>query len=266
MTDAVTLYLERFARSQQNAIVRSLVRIELKRIQRFESIIAQFDRGLVCSEVDRQYLERAVPGARLDLLYNGVDLEQFSPMAHAEPEPYRMIFTGNMSYFPNQDGAMFFISKIFPLILQEVPQAELFLVGQNPPRRLRALAGEQIHVTGFVPDIRAEYLRSAVAVSPIRFGAGTLNKVLEPLALGVPVVSTSIGIEGMGLRPGEDIIVADDAGGFARAVVRLLKDEALRRAIGSSATERIRSRFGWARIAHDLEEIYEQVLRERKTR
>ena len=92
-----------------------------------------------------------------------------------------------------------------------MPDAKLFLVGQRPPRRIAALAGHDVTITGFVEDIRREYLKSAVAVSPIRFGAGTLNKVLEPLALGIPVVSTSIGLEGLGLKIGEEILIANDA-------------------------------------------------------
>jgi glycosyltransferase involved in cell wall biosynthesis len=110
-----------------------------------------------------------------------------------------------------------------------------------------------------VRDIRAEYLKSAVAVSPVRFGAGTLNKILEPIALGIPVVTTSTGVEGLGLIPGKDILVSDDSEGFARHVIALLTDQSLRATLVSGAPDKVRSRFGWENIARTLEGVYAEV-------
>lgn len=262
LTDAVSLYLDRLSKQHRNALIRRLVGIELKRMLSYESILTHFDRTLVCSTNDREILLQHIPSAQIDLLYNGVDLETFSANGTVHFEPYRIILTGNMSYYPNVDGAMFFVREIFPLVLQHVPQAKLFIVGQDPPRTVRALASEHVVVTGYVPDIRHEYLKSAVAVSPIRYGAGTLNKILEPLALGVPVVSTSIGIDGLGLNPGEDILVADEPREFAQHVARLLVDMRWREHLAGAA-EKVRTRFSWERLVRNLEHIYETILSER---
>jgi polysaccharide biosynthesis protein PslH len=259
LTDAVSLYLSRFREVRRNPIAKWLLGIELNRMRRYESIIGSFDRGLVCSETDRSFLLDRYPDLSLNILPNGVDLETFSAHGLTNVEPFRIIFTGNMSYFPNADGASFLVHEVLPRIEQVVPKLKLYIVGQNPPASVQALAGKNVVVTGFVEDIRSEYVKSVVAVSPIRFGAGTLNKVLEPLALGVPVVSTSIGLEGLGLENGTDILIADEPEPFAAAVVRLLTDASLCASMGSRASEKVRSQFGWEGIARELELIYEEV-------
>jgi len=261
MTDAVSLYLLRFLETERNLVKRMLLTWEYRRMVAFESIVAQFDRALVCSEIDREALLRNVPSASISLLFNGVDTEIFKKVAVDETDPSRIIFTGNMTYFPNADGAQFFAKDIFPLVKKSVPEAKLYIVGQNPPRSVRRLAEDDIVVTGFVQDIRAEYARSAVAVSPIRFGAGTLNKVLEPLTMGIPVVATSHGVAGLHLRAGTDILVTDDPVEFAEHVIRLLRQPALREQIGSSATQRIRSAYSWETIGATLLSMYEEIMK-----
>jgi sugar transferase (PEP-CTERM/EpsH1 system associated) len=261
LTDAVSLYLSRFRESRRNPIAKWLLGVELQRMRRYESIIGSFDRGLVCSDTDRRFLLSRYSNLSLSILPNGVDLDVFSATGSTRIEPFRIIFTGNMSYFPNADGASYLVREILPKIRRIVPQVKLYIVGQNPSRGVQALAGENVVVTGYVEDIRSEYGKSMVAVSPIRFGAGTLNKVLEPLASGVPVVSSSIGLEGLGLAVGTDILVADDAPEFADAVVRLLTDETLRKAMAARASEKVRRNFSWENISLDLERVYNDVLK-----
>lgn len=260
LTDAVSLYLQRFRDTTTSLLLRRAARVELERMMAYESIIEQYDCVLVCSDPDRRALLAHAPRASIELLPNGIDLQQFSTDGHFEPDGARIIMTGNMSYLPNADGARWLVSEVFPRVKQAVPQAKLYIVGQKPPRAVVKLRGEDVVVTGFVPDIRREYLKSAVAVSPIRFGAGTLNKVLEPMALGVPVVATSVGMDGLDLEPGRDYLRGDDAATFANAVIQLLSDQSLRQAVGRSAQEKIRSRFGWDSIALKLEQVYQTVL------
>ncbi len=260
LTDAVSLYLERFVQQERNPLKRALIGMELRRMRRYEPVIDRYEGVLVCSDIDRGVLQERAPGAHVGLLYNGVDLETFSPRPDIRPEPRRIIFTGNMTYFPNVDAALHLVRDILPLIRRRVPDVHLFLVGQNPPEKVRALQGDGITVTGFVPDIGAEYARSAVAVSPVRFGAGTLNKVLEPLALGVPVVSTSIGILGLGLEAGTDLEVADDPAHFADRVCSLLVDPARAAAMGAAASAKVRERFSWDTVARELEAAHAAAL------
>jgi len=260
LTDAGSLYLDRFRRTVKNPLLKLLVWAELRRLKPYEGVIEAFDAALVCSPVDRRVLASAAPKARLDILYNGIDLETFTPGEGIHGDPDRIIYTGNLSYFPNTDGIRYFVRQVLPLIRREIPGVKLYIVGKDPPGNVRKLASENITVTGFVPDIRAEYLASTVAVAPVRFGAGTLNKVLEPLALGIPVVSTPIGVEGLPLEPGRHLMLADSPADFAAAVVAVLRDPELRRRLSVQGRDAVRSEYGWNVIAGTLENIYKDLL------
>jgi len=260
LTDAVSLYLERILEVQKNPIARMAIKAELKRMTKYERILEDFNIALVCSQVDKTKLLQSAPKSRIELMHNGVDLNHFVQRNSLQTDEARIIFTGNMSYYPNRDAARYFAEAIFPLVRKKIPAARFWIVGQNPPRKITSLAAENITVTGFVEDIAAEYLKSAVAVSPVRFGAGTLNKVLEPLALGVPVVTTSIGVQGLNLEENKEVFVADDPVEFAESVIRLLRDPVLRRESGHRGMQSIRSRFGWSEIALGLERTYQEIV------
>jgi sugar transferase (PEP-CTERM/EpsH1 system associated) len=260
LTDAGSLYLERFLNKSKNVFQRIFLREELRRLRLYERNLERFDSCLVCSTIDRDALLRRAPKATIELLYNGVDLEYFSPDDAVQCEPDRIILTGNMSYFPNLDGALYFIEEIFPIIRKSRPGAKVYIVGQNPPTKLRRMSGHNVIVTGFVPDIKEHYLKSTVAVSPIRFGAGTLNKVLEPMALGVAVVATSVSVMGLAVVPGKDVLVADTSEEFAAEVIRLLNDSNLRTKVSQSAKNIVRSTYDWKTIALKLENVYAELL------
>jgi len=259
LTDAGSLYLERFLKSTKNPFKKVFLKVELERLRNYERILERFDVSLVCSEVDADILRKRAPRANIDLLFNGIDLEYFSLVDLPVPEHGRIIYTGNMSYYPNIDGALFLINKIFPKIKKSIAHAKLYIVGQNPPSAVKKFNGDDIIVTGFVPDIKAEYLRSVVAVAPIRFGAGTLNKILEPMALGIPVVATSVATEGLPLKQGKDVLVADSPDDFAQSVINVLNDKKLQRTIGTNAQSIVRNRYDWKKIAERLETIYNEV-------
>jgi glycosyltransferase involved in cell wall biosynthesis len=215
--------------------------------------------SLVCSPVDQGVLLRAAPKADVRLLYNGVDLDYFSSNGSEVPEEHSLIFTGNMSYFPNIDGAEYLVKEIMPLVWSRYPHANASLVGQSPPSSVRRLAGENVLVTGFAQDIRQSYLRNSIALAPVRFGAGTLNKVLEPMALGRPVVASSVAVEGLPAENGVHLLVADTPQDFARAITRLFEDASLRASIAREGQQLVRSRFDWDRIVGDLRSYYAHV-------
>ncbi|MEN3037656.1 MAG: glycosyltransferase family 4 protein [Candidatus Kryptonium sp.] len=142
-----------------------------------------------------------------------------------------MSFIGNLSYFPNADAVYFFTREILPQILKEEPEARFYVVGQNPTKKMKKMSSEKIIITGFVNEIKYEYLKSAVVVAPIRFGAGMQNKIVEALALGIPVVATSVAVNGL---PGElkDLVfVSDDPKEFAKNVVAVIRDPNIRKQV-----------------------------------
>lgn len=262
-TDAVSMYLERYRDNEKNPLRKFGLTQELKRVVRYENGISGFDKIYVCSEKDRGYLAARLPKNSIGLLLNGVNLETFKKI-DVPVEENRIIFTGNMPYFANSDAAEYFCSEIFPMVLREIPNAKVYLVGQNPPPSVKNLASENVIVTGFVEDITAEYCKSVVNIAPIRFGAGTLNKVLEALALGLPTVSTSMAVSGLPHDIRSHIQEADTPQDFAAKVVDVLKNRDKYRLESEALSETVRKQFSWDTILGGFEKELEHLVEMKK--
>ena len=166
-----------------------------------------------------------------------------------------------MNYPPNIDAAEYFCQQVLPGIVREVPDIHVSIVGGNPaPAVARLAAAGRVRVTGFVPDVRPFYAAAAAAVVPLRVGGGIRMKILEGLALGVPMISTSLGAEGLGLRPGHDLLIADTPEAFAAAVVTLVRDGALRRRLAAQGRETAVARFSWEAVGATLTALYESLV------
>ena len=166
-----------------------------------------------------------------------------------------IVFVGTMDYRPNVDAVAWFVKQVFPAIVRRVPAARLLLVGHDSRQRLRGLIdGDRIVATGSVPDVAPLVAASTVSIAPIRVGSGTRVKILEALALAVPVVSTTLGAEGLDLVPGREIVLADEPEAFAVGVVRLLDDQAARDAMGEAGRAAVAAAYSWDRIEQRLGE------------
>jgi glycosyltransferase involved in cell wall biosynthesis len=161
------------------------------------------------------------------------------------------VFTGSMDWLPNEDAVAWFAGRILPRILAEVPDARFTIVGRTPSEKVRALArtNAAITVTGSVPDVRPYMERAAAFVIPIRIAGGTRLKVYEAMGMEIPIVSTTIGVEGLPVRDGAELLIADEPDRFANAVMRLLRDPELGARLARPAAERVRSEFGWREVA-----------------
>ena len=251
-TDAVSLYLKRFAEIEKNPIKKYLIKVEQKRIENYEKIAEKFHALFICSKVDKKFLEDKGLKVDVRILNNGIDIDYFQS-AETKYEKNRIIFTGNMPYFANYDAAIYFVEKIFPKILKKIPDANFYIVGQKPPLKIKNLASKNIFVTGFVPDIKAEYVKSAVNVAPMRFGAGTLNKVIESIALGVPVVGTSFAVNGLPNELYKFISAADDEDKFANCVIDILKNPIIREELMEEGKIIIRELLSWKNVVKGFE-------------
>jgi polysaccharide biosynthesis protein PslH len=272
LTDAISEYLKTRYETTSNPIIKAGLFIEWQRMLRYEPILQKFNRISVCSEPDRDNLLKTAPTAQIEVIRNGLDIDYFKPNPAQQPEPNSIIFTGNMTYAPNEDGLMYFYREILPLIRQTIPTVKLYIVGKDPSPTVQKLAAENIIVTGKVPDLRTYYSLAQVSICPIRFGAGTLNKVIEPMAMGIPVVSTSISCVGMNVTPIEDphfasadyqdqnIVFADTPETFAQSVVNLLQQPELRQKIGAAAIELVKAEHDWESIVAKLERIYLEIV------
>lgn len=210
-----------------------------------------FDFCVTMSHADRRLLLSANSSLRVEVSPNGVDTTHYRPLPDGGDAP-EMLFIGNMGYQPNADAAVYFCHEVLPLIRRGVGDAKLWIVGITPGESVRRLDGNGVFVTGGVPDVVPYYERSRVCVVPLRAGSGTRLKILEAMALGRPVVSTSIGCEGLDVTNGEHILIADDAKQFSDHVVKLLNDRALRSRIVTKAREFVVATYDWDVIAENL--------------
>ena len=220
---------------------------DLARLRAAERLVlGRLDGVLASSALERSKLPGRAVRARATAVPNGVDAEGPPPLAEAEGSSL-LAFVGDMSYEPNVEGALFFHGEVLPLVRREVPGAGLCLVGRAPDPAVLRLDDPTggVTVTGTVPDVRPYLGRSVAAVAPILSGGGTRLKILEAMAAGRPVVSTSKGAEGLDLRPGIDLLIADDARGFAECCVRLIRDPDLRRDL-VEAGRRAARRYDWS--------------------
>lgn len=262
-TDAVSMYLSRYLSAEKNPLKKLGIGAESKRIEVYEKEADPFDAIYVCSEKDREYLSGRYNGKKIHLLMNGVNLETFAPI-EIPYEANRIIFTGNMPYFANADAAVYFVKEIFPLVLKEIPNAKFYIVGQKPPKAVKALASSNVIVTGFVEDIRAEYCKSAVNIAPIRFGAGTLNKVIESLALGIPVVSTSMAVSGLPTEIKNRIPAGDTPEEFARLVIDVLRNRENYARESKELSSIIRDKLSWETILGGFEKELETFVAKKR--
>ncbi len=220
------------------------------------------DRIVVTSPFDANALSAAVSSQRIAAIPYGVDLEYYE--YQPAPEAGRIVFTGNMSWPPNEDAAEHFAGDIMPAILSRIPDASFWIVGAVPSVRVRNLARiPGIHVTGTVNDIRPWIWSAAVYASPLRFGLGVKNKILEAMASGAPIVATSRSLSGTPLIDGRHAMIANDDAKFADSVVRLLSDPELRNSLSREARRKAEAEYSWHSIASAFEGLYREILTRR---
>jgi glycosyltransferase involved in cell wall biosynthesis len=166
-----------------------------------------------------------------------------------------------MDYNPNIDALRWYFSHIHPALQQEIPDLRLWIVGKDPVPEVKACGGPNVIVTGAVPDVRPYYRRAWLQMVPLRIGGGTRLKIVESMAMGTPVVSTSIGAQGLDLRHGHDILLADNPNAFIEQTVQALRDPDLRGRLQTAGLETVRSRLAWPMLGRQLSQLYSARLR-----
>jgi sugar transferase (PEP-CTERM/EpsH1 system associated) len=261
LPDAYSLYYKRRNETERPLLGKLIDKIEIGRLVNREKDVLQYNKTLVCSKEDKVYLKKLHKAENIDILMNGVDLSTFDiGEGHDYCQNINVVFTGNMNYAPNVDAVVYFAKELWPKVLQEHPQARFIIAGQKPTAAVQSLVSDSIEVTGFVPKIQDVYKNAAVVVAPLRFGAGTQNKVLESMAMGVPVVCTHIGFEGLGIKNGEGVYKASNSDDFSNKVIELLSDEHYRKQMGQQAHQIATTTFSWDVIAQQLEDYFLEVL------
>ena len=233
-------------------------RLEGRKVRRYEAWLGkQFDACSVNASRERDVLAAYVHSP-IHVIPNGVDLEYFEPSRPSGPGyiPNRIVFTGNMSYRPNVDAVQRFVTAVLPRIRREIPDVQLCIVGMDPAPAVRRLADEdRVVVTGRVDDVRPYFDSAAVAVAPLRVARGLQNKVLEAMAMRVPVVASPAAFEGISAVAGRDLLVAAGPKAFSRAVVSLLRDPAARERYAAAGRTCVDTNHNWSRLLQRLEDL-----------
>ena len=250
------------ARDDVGASRRIYNAINSRKVRREEvKLWTEFDGVAFCSAPDQARARSLVPSMRSAVVPNAVNVEYFRPRPTDPPsDGSTVLFFGALNYFPNQDGLLHLLREVWPLIEKRNPEARLKIVGQQPTPEILAHQSHRIEVAGAVDDLRPHLASAAVSIAPLRIGGGTRFKILEAMAMAKPVVSTSLGAEGIEAEPGRHILLGDDPASFAAAVSRVLGDPQLGARLGREGRALVEERYSWDSAAQALEGLYRQVL------
>jgi glycosyltransferase involved in cell wall biosynthesis len=223
----------------------------------------RFHRVIAVSETDRNLLRSASPQLRVDVVPNGVDTVEMALLPPPAADRRKaLIFVGALHYRPCIDAAQWLIHTILPLLRRHEPEIEVWIVGKEAAPEVQALAGPGVFVASSVPDVKPYYAAASVAVVPLRAGGGSRLKILEAMALGRPVVSTTLGAEGLDVRDGRHLLIADQPEPFAAAILRLMRQsgaDELRQSLIRHARSLVESQYDWEIAAAAQLRIYEEL-------
>jgi glycosyltransferase involved in cell wall biosynthesis len=257
--------LYRRMKFQTNWLAKGYLWLQSVKLRRFERIAGRlFDFHTAVSEVDKKIFLKIYPQTRIAVIPNGVDTDYFRS-TDDEREPNTLIYVGGMTWFPNYDGMLFFMEDILPLIRSKFPDIRLHCVGRQIDNRFhdmaRADTGLEIH--GFVDDVRPLITRASVFIVPLRIGGGTRLKIVDAMSMSKAVVSTSVGCEGLQVKDGHDIVIADSPPEFAGKVIEILRNPGLQDRLMSNARKTALEIYSWKIIAPMLIEVYQMAIQSR---
>jgi len=253
--------LYRRSNTADNLFVRLYLKLQahkLKRLEKWASV--HIDHHTTVSDLDKETITEYCPNIKATTIENGVDTDFFVPETSSEEEN-SLVYAGSMEWYPNRDAMLYFINKIWPILKHKLADIKMNLIGANPPSELIDFSKREpnFRLHGFVDDVRPYVHNSAVYIVPITVGGGTRLKIVDAMAMGKAIVSTSIGCEGIKVKHGENIIIADNPGDFATSIIELLADRELRLRLGQSARETAIMNYSWKLIAPKLNNIYKEL-------
>lgn len=255
-----TTIWQRHVEQSRSPVKRLFFQMQAGKMEAYERKICRAAKHVIAvSEIDALRMKRMFGIDTVTSVPTGVDVAYFAPQGAASYTS-DMVFCGSMDWLPNVDAVVYFLSEVFPLIRERIPGATFTIAGRSPDAKvLRAAQGlAGVTVTGKVDDMRPYLWGAKISIVPIRIGGGTRLKIYECMAAGVPVVSTTVGAEGLRYKDGEDIVLADDAGRFAAACVRLLTEDAARRDLARNALDHAQRNFSWEAVSREFEAILDR--------
>ena len=264
--DCISHLFKQAAAKSGSTMGRLRSKMELGRTQYYEGwLLDKFDHVLVTSSQDKKGLldlkSPTVQASPISVLHNGVDFQDFEIDNTLEREDDTIVISGKMSYHANVSMVKFLMDDIMPLVWQKRPQVKVWIVGKDPAAEIQAWDEHPcVTVTGTVPEIRPYLQKATCAVTPITYGAGIQNKVLEAMACGTPVVTTSKAVAAIDVTSGNELMIADSAENFAEAICQLLSDREQQTRIGQAGRDYVEYHHHWNNIVANLEQIYQASI------
>jgi glycosyltransferase involved in cell wall biosynthesis len=227
--------------------------LEAERLQRFEyATMPRFDGAVVCSQDDARVAAQQGPGLPLEIIVNGADTDYYTPIRRPDPAP-TLLLIGTMHYYPNIDATLYFFETMFPALHQAIPNLKVLIVGHLPPPEIQALGKlPGVTVTGSVPDVRPYLARSWLLTVPLRLGGGTRLKIVEAMAAGLPVVSTTVGAQGLEKADADALAIADTPAAFVQTTLRLLNNATERERRSQCGRVVIEKFYGWQALGQQF--------------
>lgn len=224
----------------------------------------KFNVCTVVSEEDKSFLSKHCPNLYIEVIPNGVDTEYFSPdlMDDIPSQDFTIGLFGNFIFPPNEDGALYFISKIYPHIKNKIPDVKLYIIGRNPTKKIKSLEdkNQNIIITGEVSDIREYYQKVSVVVAPFRLGSGIKNTVLQAMSMARPIVATSQAVKAIEVLDEKHLMIADDISIFADKVIFLLKNKIVGEKLGKLSRELVIKKYSWESHAEKFQKLYKKII------
>ncbi len=261
-----SLIWQRYAETEIDPFKRWFITKQWKRFQEFEGwAYSTANRTIAVSQEDADLIQRDFGAENVAVVDNGVDIDYFTPSLKVERDPNRLLFLGSLDWRPNQDAVTYFLDAIFPLVLQQEPDAKLSIVGRKPPQWLQARLAKSpnVELHADVPDVRPHVHSAGQLIVPLRIGGGSRLKILEALASELPVVTTSIGVEGLRLNHQEHCTVADNPEPFAIAVMETMTHPKAAHLLAVRGRNKVLAEYNWDVLADKMDQVWQETAQKK---
>lgn len=261
------LVYKHYVQGIKNIFLRYLLSIDVAKLRFWEtSFWKKADRVVAVSEADKKEMIALAPNLKVDLVPNGVNLDFFKVKSSWDDKNPRILFVANFKWLQNIEAAELLLTEVYPLIKKSIPNVKVWIVGQHIPEEIKTFSSDSVIIDNLKEDdqegIRNAYFKSSVFVSPLRGPGGTRLKHFGAMAAKLPLITTSVGAEGLGAHDGREIIIRNNPGDLADAVVEVLRNPRLAQNIAENAREHVETKFSWPKMADYLDEIYEKTRKQ----
>lgn len=257
------LVYKHYVEEQAPKFLRPLLKIDVMKLKYWETYFWKRAKKVVAmSDSDRNQMESLSPGLSIDVVPNGIDAKYFLAKKRENVNPLRVLYVGNFTWLQNIEAVEDLVNKVWPKIKKEMSNVKLWIVGMHMTDYIKNLKSEEIEVTEGMPDIRDAYRKSTVLVTPIKGPGGTRLKILEAMASALPVVTTTVGAEGLGVKNGREALISDNLDGLVASAVEVLKNSDMARKLGESGRRFVEQNYTWDVSAEKLDRIYREIVQE----